>query len=194
MSSLAVLVHSFDKYSFLWPGYKEAFDKHWCLRYPELYFGSDIETENKVGEPFQMLYSGHGEWSDRLRTLLSKIPHEYVFYSQEDHWPTRKPPLIECWRLMLRLGLDRLQISPVNQYYTLAGAEIPLNFHPTSKYLVSHQPSIWRKDFLLSCLRPEETPWENEYKGTKRLNGKPVKIAIYPYNWYDHKCVKGKMV
>jgi hypothetical protein len=197
MSSLAVLVHSFDKYSFLWTGYEESFRKNWNLRYPDIYFASDIETENKVGEPFKMIYSGAGEWSDRLRKLLEQLPYDYILYMQEDHWPTKKPPLSECWDLMHKLNLDRLQISTVNQFYSLTGDRIPLYFHNTSKYLVSHQPSIWRKSFLLDCLRPGETPWDNEYKGTKRLNPKPEiknKIAIYPCDWYQHKCVKGKII
>lgn len=91
----------------------------------------------------------------------------------------------------------RLQISPINQFYSLYGSESPFFFHPTSKYLVSHQPSIWRKDFLLSCLKPGESPWVNEYEGTKRLQNKPEirqKIAIYPYDWYEHKCIKGQVV
>jgi hypothetical protein len=197
MSSLAVLVHSFDKYSFLWPGYEEAFKKNWNLNYPEVYFASDIETKNKVGEPFKMIYSGEGEWSDRLKRLLLQLPYDYVLYMQEDHWPTKKPPLTECWQLMDELNLNRLQISLVNQFYSLTGDKIPLHFHHTSKYLVSHQPSVWRKSFFLDCLRPGETPWVNEYRGTKRLNERPDtkgKIAIYPCDWYDHKCVKGKLV
>lgn len=195
MSSLAVLVHSFDKYAFLWDGYEKAFKANWQLQYPEVFFASDIETDNKVG--FPMLYSGPGEWSDRLRRILSKMPYDYILYMQEDHWPTRKPPLQQCWQLMDRMNLDRLQLSPINQFYTLHGASLPLFFHPTSKYLVSHQPSIWRKSFLLSCLKEGETPWVNEYEGTKRLNNKPEireKIAIYPCDWYQHKCVKGKII
>jgi hypothetical protein len=93
--------------------------------------------------------------------------------------------------------LFRLQISPINQFYSLYGSEIPLIFHENSKYLVSHQPSIWKKSFLLDCLKPGENPWQNEYEGTKRLQKDPKirgKIAIYPCDWYKHMCIKGKAV
>jgi hypothetical protein len=197
MSHLAVVVHSFDKYAWLWPGYEKAWRTNWHLNYPETYLASDIETDNKLGNPFKMIYSGAGEWSDRLRRILLQLPYDYILYMQEDHWPTKKPPLHECWNLMEKYNLNRLQISTVNQFYSLTGDENMLFFHHTSKYLVSHQPSIWKKSFLLECLKPGETPWVNEYEGTKRLNNRPDihnKIAIYPCDWYRHMCVKGKLI
>lgn len=144
-----------------------------------------------------MIYSGSGEWSDRLTKLLLKLPYDYLLYMQEDHYPIKAPPLTDAWQMMDDFGLSRLQISPLNQFYSLSGYHEPYFFHPTSKYLVSHQPSIWRKDFLLSCLKPGESPWVNEYEGTKRLQNRPEirqKIAIYPYDWYEHKCIKGQVV
>jgi hypothetical protein len=195
--NLCLLVHSFDNYSWLWPGYHKAFTEKWYLRYPESYFASDVPGRNTVGEPFKMIYSGPGEWSDRLRRLLLQLPYDYILYMQEDHWPTCRPPLRECMDIVDKYDLSRLQISPINQFYTLTGDQNILYFHPTSKYLVSHQPSIWKKSFLLECLKPGETPWVNEYEGTRRLNKRPEiqkKIAIHPFSWYQHKCIKGKLI
>lgn len=200
--NLSLLVHTFDAYSHLWPGYYKAFRENWNLLYPESYWGTDVQTENKVGEPFKMLYSGSGEWSDRLKRLLLKIPSDYIFYMQEDHWPMVKPPkLNELCNIIEEKGLLRLQISPVTRFYKLSGAEKVLFFEPNSKYLVSHQPSIWKKSFLLDCLKTGETPWENEYKGTLRLQQTGQmrdfirgKVAIYPCDWYKHMCIKGKVV
>jgi uncharacterized protein (DUF3820 family) len=200
--NLSLLVHSFDGYAHLWPGYYKSFRENWNLLYPESYWGSDIETENKVGPPFKMLYSGPGEWSDRLRRLLVQIPSDYILYMQEDHWPNQKPPdLSNLCNIMAEKGLLRLQISPIVPFYSLYSEENTLFFDVKSKYLVSHQPSIWKKSFLMDCLKPGETPWVNEYKGTQRLQQTGQirdfirgKIAIYPYDWYKHMCIKGKMV
>jgi hypothetical protein len=199
--NLSLLVHTFDAYSHLWPGYYKAFRENWNLLYPESYWGTDIETENKVGEPFKMLYSGSGEWSDRLRKLLLQIPSDYILYMQEDHYPTQRPPdLIKLGHLMKKNDLLRLQISPVTRFYSLFSEENTLFFDLKSKYLVSHQPSIWKKSFLLDCLKSGETPWVNEYKGTQRLQQTSQirayihkRIAIYPSEWYRHMCVKGKV-
>ncbi|HEY3430747.1 MAG TPA: hypothetical protein VGK39_08730, partial [Cyclobacteriaceae bacterium] len=150
----------------------------------------------------KLIFSGPGEWSDRLTKLLVQIPTDYVLYAQEDHWPVKSPPnLSEMLKIVSENDLFRLQLGMVNRFYTLSGSKIPLFFDPNSKYLVSHQPSIWKKSFLLDCLKPNETPWENEYKGTLRWQQTGQlrefireKIAIWPCDWYRHMCIKGKTV
>lgn len=198
--NLSVLIHTFNGYSHLWRGCAEGFYYHWKDNVP-MYWGTDFDpsipgiTVSHCGE---MIYSGPGEWSDRLTRLLHQIPTEFLFYMQEDHWPTQSPPdLAEMMQLMTEKQLLRLQISPIVPFYKLFSEENTLFFDVKSKYLVSHQPSIWKKSFLLECLKPGETPWQNEYEGTKRLKNRPEihkKIAIYPCNWYKHMCIKGKIV
>jgi hypothetical protein len=200
------LVHTFNGYQHLWPGFIDAFEKNWGLKYPVCYFGTDLPThqliEERVKEHFRVIYSGLGEWSDRLRALLLQIPSDYVLYMQEDHYPTKKPPDLSKLAVIIEKNdLFRLQISPIVHFYKVYGTENPLFFDEKSKYLVSHQPSIWKKSFLLDCLKKGETPWVNEYKGTLRLQQTGQmrdyirgKIAIYPYEWYAHMCIKGKVV
>jgi uncharacterized protein (DUF3820 family) len=200
--NLSLLVHSFEGYAHLWPGYYKAFRENWNIQDIQSYWGSDFQTKHTVEAPFKMIYSDCGEWSDRLRRLLLKIPSDYVLYMQEDHWPTQSPPnLAELMQTVTENGLFRLQISPNATFYTTFSEENTLFFDVNSKYLVSHQPSIWKKSFLLDCLKPGETPWINEYKGTLRLQQTSQmrdfvrkKIAIYPFDWYKHMCIKGKVV
>jgi hypothetical protein len=194
---LSLLVHTFNQYQFLWPESLARWNK-----IPEncpFYWGTDTEDHEKhdFGK-FQVLYSGNGSWSDRLTQLLYKIPTKYVLYVQEDHWPTKNPPdFTEMMKIVEDFDLKRLQISPLNDYYTIENTEIPLFFAPKSKYLVSHQPSIWDKSFFLECIKYNEDPRLNEYEGTKRLNSDQKitkKIAIYPSTWYHHACSKGKLI
>jgi len=156
-----------------------------------MYFGTDIPT-NYDFKQFSPIYSGEGEWSDRLTKLLVQIKTPYVLYAQEDHWPTLPPPDLKAMmRIVKKHNLLRLHLGQVNQYYKLKNNF----FEPDSKYLVSHQPSIWDRRFFISCLNPNETPWVNEYEGTKRILFKhPKRIMIYPCDWYNHKCVKGKLI
>jgi hypothetical protein len=201
--NLSLLIHTFNGYQHLWSGCASSFCKHWDQDIP-LYFGTDTETRGEYLFPYttHLLFSGPGEWSDRLRSLLQQIPTEYVLYMQEDHWPTQSPPnLAHMMQIMTEKKLLRLQISPIVPFYSLFSEENTLFFDVKSKYLVSHQPSIWKKSFLLDCLKPGETPWVNEYKGTLRLQQNSQirdfirnKIAIYPCEWYKHMCIKGKMV
>jgi len=164
-----------------------------------MHWGTDAPGHEKhdFGK-FKVIYSGVNQWSDRLLSLLHQIPTDYVLYCQEDHWPTAKPPdLRELMRIVTQKGLKRLQISPVVQFYSLTGSEMPLFFHPKSKYLVSHQPSIWDKKFLISCLDRGMTPWQHEYEATKEVAKMPEiqnKIAIWPHSWYHHACSHGKLI
>lgn len=199
MSSLncSLLIHTFNGYQHLWPGCLQSWAKIALPTLPK-YVGTDTRDHlPHEFNDFQPLYSDVGEWSDRLARLLQQIPTEYVLYAQEDHWPTKTPPdLAELMQIVTQNDILRLQISSINDYYTLQRRGNLHFFKQKSKYLVSHQPSIWRKSFLLECLHPGETPWVNEYEGTKRLNKDPKitgKIAIYPLDWYAHKCVKGKV-
>jgi hypothetical protein len=193
----SLLVHTFNKYEKYWDGFLKGHAQNFDQFLPS-YFGTDtmFHGEHNFGY-FEPIYSGEGEWSDRLIKLLEQIPTDFVWYQQEDMWPTRNPPNIQGLLLtMMHDDIWRLQISPIVHFYSLTGAKIPLFFHYKSKYLVSHQPSIWRKDFLLSCLKPNEDPWKNEYEGTKRLNIPEMtgKIAIYPHDWFSHESTNGKKV
>lgn len=195
---LSLLVHTFNKYQFLWPGSLQAWRQHFTWNLP-MYWGTDAQDHGKYDfGKFKVIYSGVNQWSDRLLSLLSQIPTDYVFYCQEDHWPTANPPdLREMMQIVTKKGLKRLQISPIVQFYSLTGSEIPLFFHVKSKYLVSHQPSIWEKKFLISCLERNQTPWINEYEGSKTLSQRSNiqnKIAIWPCNWFHHACIRGKLV
>ncbi len=206
MSSLncSLLCHTFNQYEKYWDGFLNGWKNY--IHDQELqnsvwghedidnyYFGTDepFHVKHDFGR-FKVIYSGKGEWSDRLINLLTQIPTEYVLYMQEDQWPTAGPPNIaKLLAFMVQNDVWRLQISPIVQFYSLVGCKIPLYFHWKSKYLMSHQPSIWKKDFLLSCLQPNENPWKNEYEATKRLNKPEIqgRIAIYPHSWYSHESI-----
>jgi hypothetical protein len=199
MVNLSILIHTFNGYKHVWPGCIKSWEKHYLTKDCPVYWGTDLPTDIKALSHFDVLYSGKGEWSDRLTKLLRKIPTDYVLYMQEDHWLTRRPPdLNKMMQLVTDQNLLRLQLSPVVRFYSLYGDDKPLlYFDINSKYLVSHQPSIWKKSFFMDQLRYSEDPWKNEYEGTKRLNAKTWvsgKIAIYPYSWYKHTCVRGELI
>lgn len=194
--NLSLLIHTFDQYRKYWDGWVDGYCRN-GVNYSGgdylIFWGTDIEPPKEQKTIGNVLLSGKGEWSDRLIKLVHQIPTDFIFYCQEDMWPCAKhPDLTPLMEFIIKNDIYRLQISPVVQFYSLYGSNIPLFFHYKSKYLVSHQPSIWRKDFLLKCLAPNEDPWKNEYEGTKRLNHPEItgKIAIYPHNWFTHESVK----
>jgi hypothetical protein len=198
MKDICLLIHTFNGYNWLWQGCIDGWKNANLPHEIPCYWGTDIEETNDYDfGRFSVIYSGVGNWSDRLVNLLTKLPTKYVFYAQEDHWPVKPcPNLGNMLELMEKNGLLRLQMSPQTRYYKVKQGKGLSIFHPDSKYLVSHQPSIWDKKFLLEQVRYGETPWINEYEGTKRLNNTTdgEKIGLFAYDWYHHACVKGKLV
>lgn len=197
MSSLncSFLCHTFNRYEKYWDGF--LYGHRFYGPYMKSYFGTDTKDHGQHHfEGWEVLYSGDSEWSDRLIKLIEHIPTDYLWYQQEDMWPCAPPPDPEMlMQIVIEKDLYRLQISQIVQFYSLTGSTMPLYFHWKSKYLMSHQPSIWKKSFLLECLKPNENPWVNEYRGTQRLNKEEFagKIAIYPHNWFTHESVKDKI-
>src|SRR5687768_17056365 len=119
--NLSVLIHTFNGYKHLWDGSIKNWGAVLKCEPCNPYFGTDEPIEYDF-KPFTPLYSGKGEWSDRLSRLLHQIPTDYVLYAQEDHWPNGYPPIFSAMmRIIEDHDLLRLQLSPVVRFYTLEG-------------------------------------------------------------------------
>jgi hypothetical protein len=51
----------------------------------------------------------------------------------------------------------------------IGGLQVARLDNAASKYLMSHQPSIWNREFFISQLPKNEHPWRNERKATRRM-------------------------
>ena len=69
--------------------------------------------------------------------------------------------------------------KPTAQF--IEGFNIAIVDNKRSGYLMSHQATLWNKDFLLEQLPKNEHPWRNERKGTKRLKKKNPVIYHIDY-------------
>lgn len=176
---VALVVHSCDRYQFLFRGFEIAFREY----YPEginaqLYFATetiDFEMAN-----FSVIQSGKGEWSDRLRYLLEdKIKEDYVLYMQEDMWLSKKVDVCTLNEIITHAvskKLDCVKLHSSGVYnikpteYFFGGLNLGQIINEESKFLMSHQITLWNKMFLIEQLQKNEHPWRNERRGTKRLH------------------------
>lgn len=174
---VALLVHACDRYEFLYKGFDIFFSKNWDFKIPcTYYFATEVKDATVNG--FQNIKSGKGEWADRLATLLKGIEEEYVLYFQEDMWLS-KPVNPDFFRQLFNFAKQhdckQIKLHSSGVYKTLATDEFIEGFNiasidnNTSDFLMSHQVTLWKKDFLLAQLCKKEHPWRNERKGTKRL-------------------------
>jgi hypothetical protein len=184
--TIAIVVHACDRYELLYKGFSEFFRLHWPLntRISGYYFLT--EEKEYIGGPFRNIKTGKGEWSERLKTGLSQIPESYILYLQEDMWFDKNVSAgainsiidftLATKPLLFKLNSSEVyKTNPTSQF--MDGFRIATLDNKSSEYLMSHQASVWDKEFLMSQLEPNEHPWRNERKGTKRL--RKLNPAIY---------------
>ncbi len=188
--SVAVLVHACDRYEFLYKGFEIFFNLHWDSEITTVNYFATEEKEVQI-KPFKTVKSGKGEWSDRLIKLLTHdIREDYVIYMQEDMWFS-KPMNFEFFKEMINYAVDNsldcVKMNSGNVYTTIptgvdiSGLSLTTIDNAQSDYLMSHQITLWKKDFLLKQLKPNEHPWRNERRATKRMKKANPKLYHVDY-------------
>lgn len=210
--NVAVIIQTCDKYKFLWKGWYYYFMKHWDFNIPANIF---FCTEEKF--PFMMdtrrprvgwLTTGEGPWGERLIKILDTVSaYDIIFYMQEDFWLHRTlPKQVFESRLQTFREMDMNAYrccEPSKHFHLEESQQAPYRFQDTSPYLMTHQASFWKKDFLRSCILPHEDPWQNEKRGTERIKDSIFgsddgdlgdhKIYFAPFRFYYTVCQKGKL-
>jgi len=186
-TNIALIVHACDRYEFLFQGFEYFFNQFWNFDINcNYYFATEEIDVNLPG--FINIKSGKGEWSDRLAYLLrEKIKEDYVIYMQEDVWFS-KPVSIdffnELFDFVPKNGYKQVKLhssdiyttSPTDKY--IQGLNFSKVDNIKSRYLMSHQITLWEREFFIAQLLPNENPWRNERRGTKRLK------SINPEIWH----------
>ncbi len=188
---VALLVHSCDRYELLYRGFEYFFSKYWN---PDINCRLYFATENKqvAIDNFENIQSGNGEWTDRLAMLLkNKITEPYILYVQEDMWFDKKinPDFFNTlFELAVQNDWQQVKLHSSDVYKTTAtdifieGFNVGKVDNEKSDYLMSHQITLWNKNFLLKQLHKNEHPWRNERKGTQRL--KKLNPVIYQIDYF----------
>ncbi len=189
-SQIALLVHSCDRYEFLYKGFEIFFSKYWDLKIEANYYFA-TEEKNVSIENFTNIHSGKGEWADRLKFLLEeKIPEDYILYFQEDMWLNKKVNanfFNQLFEKAIHSKWQQVKLHSAAVYQTnttgdfIEGFDLTVLDNKDSDFLMSHQVTLWNKEFLLKQLKKKEHPWRNERKGTKRLKALNPKIIHVDY-------------
>jgi hypothetical protein len=189
-NNVALVVHSCDRYQLLFAGFEYFFKENWDFEIPfSYYFATELLEADIPG--FQNIKSGKGEWSDRLHRILDQIDEEYILYLQEDMW-LNKPVDKEFFSTLVNLTMQqkwmqvKLNSSEVfkteKTNFWIKGFNVARLNNSQSQYLMSHQITLWNKDFLKAQLKPGEHPWRNERRGTKRL--RKLNPEIYHIDYF----------
>lgn len=214
-NKVSLLVHTFDGYRHFWPGMLYTLDFYWDFDSVPVYFASeeiDVSTlkfdckglEYSVDPRIKGITTGVGEFSDRFIKSIQSIDSEWIIYIQEDMWLKREisseliHKLIECAE---RENADAVKIHAALYYYDqyrlekteheIDGKKI-LRYSEGDNFLLTHNATIWRKDYILKHQREGENPWINEIEGSKRMSVEPHNHLHCNINWYCQPGVASK--
>ena len=197
----ALVINTTDKYSFLWKKWYFFFKTNWEVECPVYWLNEtkDIDfpfTQIKVNIPEKKL------WTKKYRLSIEQIPEENLFVLLEDHFIVKKfthEDFEGIYRMFKTLDADALRVmASVSKYTTVFKTPFKIKDYvykldDQSKYLIAHTPNLWKKSFLLECLKEDEDPWANESKGTERIQGKGYNIYAYlKKDWYVNVYRQGK--
>lgn len=189
--NLSVLVGTCDKYYPLLEAFQICFNRSWELDTENFFLSETKDVPIITPTHFNTIFV-QGNWGERVIKGLEEIQSDYVFFILDDYFFTYKFTHIQIQYYLNFCHtnrIDRLQISPSgHQKYSNESVENFNKFTITSPYLISMQPSIWSKAFLLEILEPEYSPWDFEIKGSNKLKGLDRKIFIdnsIPYTYFN---------
>ena len=191
--ALAIVINTTDKYCDLWDSWHYYFKK-WKHNCPVYFLNESLDVpydvkQIKVDIPEREL------WTKKLRESLSMIPEKDVLVMLEDHWITESFKGGEFEKIYRRFGAFHADSMRISEKSNLTNTGLLVDklwfLKSNSKYLISHDPGIWRKSFLIKCLKVDESPWKNEILGTDRIREEGYNIFHYEKKWWINAMVKG---
>lgn len=170
--SIAIVVSSCDAFFDCWRPFAFFFRKFWgdCpfpvyLIVNELRFRSDFLRAIAVGKD--------RGWASNMQTALPQIAEPHVLYFQEDYFlnaPVQREQLAADFAYALEHQADSFcfrarsdleaKFQPINERFGIVPRE--------SDGRTRCQVTLWKRDALLSVLRPGESAWEMESRGSER--------------------------
>ena len=195
IKDIPIILHTIDSYSIYWDYWFYFFNKHCSQYFENVIFCPETKIPS-FHDKVKVFHTGHGEWGKRLMKILENLDCKYIFYMQEDFWPISVFPFTQqLCNLFQKDNLDCFRISSLCNYYLLDKLDKNIyQYKQFSPYTMSHQFSMWDKDFFYNALLPNEDPWTNENEGSIRINaGRPHKIYYIPSDWYHATVRSGKL-
>jgi hypothetical protein len=174
---IAILVHTFDGYRRYWKPWIYFFNKHYSEPEWHIYFANEVKNvqhlfPEKQKQKYHHIPCGSGSWGHRLIVALNHIDAEYVLYMQEDMWLNRtllQTYLNDCLSVCVKKNVKQLKLQAgcFHQRWSVYAEG-----HP-SWYIISHQPGIWNREYLLSTLQPNMSPYDHEIQTNIKLHKQP---------------------
>lgn len=205
-----VLIQTCDNYEFLWEGLNLSWERNWdwdifddvyVLTEEKSFIEGRLKTLN-----FGMLGDAPNNFSTRMieaLNYLKKSGYDSVFYSQDDFWPLFRVDSNKFNRAISFFEYAQAACLHINEYlpwynYRLCKTEYSIQGEPIWKFIggspfyYNHQAALWRIDELLKIKFENESPYENECRGTERAWEFRPPYYLFSYGWYKAEYINNK--
>jgi hypothetical protein len=184
---LPIYVLTYPTHHWLLPGFAFLFNKFWSEPGKRVHIVTIGETLPELPGNFKHIQIREKQWTDGLLSFLEYCRHDFFILLLEDFWMTAPAEVAAIKTIytcmttypndfsdVLRIDLsgNRAKVKKSTGYAPIHDIEMIQTIAP-SPYQMSTQAAIWNKDLLRSNTFPNETAWDFEEVGTKRLNEKP---------------------
>ena len=165
---LSVIIGTCDSYSELWETFQICFNKYWKHDTENIFITEEKVVKNYTETNFKTFKAGKNQWGKRIIEGVNSCKNEYILFLLEDyflnyHYSSED---INNWIFDCKKHkINRLQISPSgHQIYKNVENMKYHQISEKSDYLISLQPSIWSKEFLLRTLIPYYSPCDRDWE------------------------------
>lgn len=180
LPELTVLIGTCDNYSPLWKNFSILFDRYWNFYTRNIFIGETKEVPQHTNTKFETLtFNQSLTWGERMLAGID-MSSEKILFLLDDYFLSYRfteNTIKKYLQDFDQYQMDRLQISASgHQKYKYMK---DIGYHKIkddSDYLISMQPSIWRRSFLQKNLSPKYSPWDFEIKGSNKLKYSKAKI------------------
>src|SRR5690349_8877654 len=184
--SVAIIVSSCDFFFDAWRPFTRFLDRSWNDCPFEIFLITN-ELEIRSSRIRSITLGPDRGWSSNLLEALNRLDHPYVFYMQEDYFltaPVQKQQLANDFAEMMDAGASalcfRARTNPDAGFQSLNDrfGIVPLYSDGRTRC----QVTLWNRKALQSILRPGETAWDFEARGSPRTQ----EMKILSYNRRDN--------
>lgn len=199
--NLTVLVNSTDTFNDCWPPFFHLFKQYWpscpcdVVLNTETREYSDPElrlecSRVQAGDPVN---SPRLPWSDCLIRCLNAVRTPFVLYLQEDYFlsgPVDQTFVAQCIDVMVEHNVPHIRLMEVDDRARYRES----NLHPLlwqidqrANYRVSLQAGLWNVAALKNLLRPGESAWTFERRGSVRAISRPDVFLCQSLDHFNHR-------
>ena len=179
--SISIVVSSCDRFFDAWRPFAFFFRKGWGdCPFPIYLVTNELEVKSRS---IQAIRVGKDKgWASNMQVALEQIETPYILYLQEDYFLTAP---VRAGQLAEDIAYAIEQDAAAFCFYDLSllEAEFGQKYErfgvvpDDSKGRTRLQTTLWKRDVFASLLRPGETAWNMEARGSERTRG----LLMYSY-------------